>query len=81
MLYELVLITNLGVTTPLATYPDFNSCLKERVQISQQSSQQYAVACLPTNSPEELEKKMNLGFKVLIDNINKLQDKMDKGNK
>jgi hypothetical protein len=81
MLYELVLITNLGVTTALATYPDFNSCLKERVQISQQNSQQYAVACLPTNSPEELEKKMNLGFKVLIDNINKLQDKMDKGNK
>ena len=34
MLYELVLITNLGVTTALATYPDFNSCLKERVQIT-----------------------------------------------
>jgi hypothetical protein len=57
MLYELVLITNLGVTTALATYPDFNSCLKERVQITQSHSAQFSVACLPTNSPEELEKK------------------------
>jgi hypothetical protein len=81
MLYELVLITNLGVTTALATYPDFNSCLKERVQITQSHSAQFSVACLPTNSPEELEKKMNLGFKVLIDNITRLQESMEKANK
>lgn len=74
MLYELVLITNLGATTLLATYPDFNSCLKERVQITQQSNAQYAVACLPAQSPEDLQKRLNQSADVLLNTIKKLQE-------
>ena len=73
MLYELVLITNLGVITPIATFNTQAECFKEKGMIV--STQQYSAACLPTNSPEEMAKRMNAGIKVLIDNINQLQEK------
>ena len=73
MLYELVLITNLGATTPLATYQDFNSCLKERVQITNQAAQ-YSVACLPAKSEEDLQRRLNQSADILINTIKKLQE-------
>jgi hypothetical protein len=73
MLYQLVLITNLGVVTPLATFPTQLECIKEKGAIV--STQQFSAACLPTNSPEELAQHMNAGLKVLVDNINRLQEK------
>lgn len=73
MLYELVLITALGATTPLATYPDFNSCLKERVQLTQTNAQ-YTVACLPAKSEEDLQRRLNQSADVLINTIKKLQE-------
>ena len=73
MLYELVLITNLGAVTPLATFPNYNDCMIEQGRIAK--TQQYSAACLPTNSPEELAQRMNAGIKVLVDNINRLQER------
>ena len=77
MVYELVLITSLGATTPLATYQDFNSCLKERVQITQQGQGQYAVACLPAQSPEDLEKRLNQSADVLMKTLKRMQQTME----
>jgi hypothetical protein len=74
VIYELVLITALGATTPLASYPDFNSCLKERVQITQQSNAQYTVACLPAQSPEDLERRLNQSAAALMGVIKKMQE-------
>jgi hypothetical protein len=78
MLYELVLITNLGATTLLASFPDFNSCLKERVQITQQSQGQYAVACLPAQSPEDLQRRLDSGADAVLKTLKKLSEGMPK---
>jgi hypothetical protein len=73
MLYQLVLITNLGMITPIATFPDRNSCIMEQALISK--SAQYSATCLPTESPEQLVERMNSGLKVLVENIHRLQEK------
>ena len=78
MIYELVLITSLGATTPLASYPDFNSCLKERVQITQQGQGQYAVACLPAQTSEDLERRLNQSADVLMKTLKRMQESMPK---
>jgi len=44
MLYQLVLITSLGVITPLAIFPDRDACMIEQAYI--QKSPQYSAACL-----------------------------------
>ena len=67
MLYQLVLITNLGMVTPLATFDDQNACIKARMTIS--NTQQYSVACLPTESPEQLQKKFEANAKVMIQTV------------
>jgi hypothetical protein len=73
MLYQLVLITNLGMITPIATFPDRNACIMEQALISK--SAQYSATCLPTESPEQLVERMNSGLKVLVENIHRLQEK------
>lgn len=70
MLYQLVLITNLGVVTPLATFPTQQECMKERVVISQ--TQQYSTACLPTESPEQLQKRFEQSMSLMIKTINNI---------
>lgn len=73
MLYQLVLITNLGVVTHLATFPDRNACMVEQAMISKTA--QYSATCLPTESPDQIAERMNSGLRVLVDNINRLQEK------
>lgn len=70
MLYQLVLITNLGMVTPLATFQDRNLCLAEQGLISKTS--QYSAACLPTQSPEQLQRQIESGMKMMVDTINKI---------
>ena len=73
MLYQLILITNLGVVTHLATFPDRNACIMEQGMITKTA--QYSAACLPTESPAQIAERMNSGLKVLVENINRLQEK------
>ena len=70
MIYQLVLITNLGMITPLVTFSDWNSCMTERAKISK--TQQYSAECLPTNSPEQTQKQIESNMKMMMDTINKL---------
>lgn len=76
MLYQLVLITNLGIVTPLATFPDYNHCIKERALIS--NTQQYSAACLPTDSPEQIQKRVEQSMNMMLSTIQKLSEGMPK---
>jgi len=71
MLYQLVLITNLGMITPLATFNDLGACLKERAPISKTA--QYSAECLPTQSPEEVKKQVQAQLKVMTEIMQELQ--------
>lgn len=75
MLYQLVLITNLGVVTPLATFPDYQACIKERSITS--NTAQYSLACLPTESPEQLQKRLDAGMKMMVDTIKKFNNELN----
>jgi len=70
VLYQLVLITNLGVITPLVTFPTFERCIMEKAKIAK--TQQYSAECLPTQSPEQLQKNVESSMKMMLDTINRL---------
>jgi hypothetical protein len=76
MLYQLVLITNLGVVTPLATFSNWNDCMKEQNRVPTVSTQQYSVSCLPTESPEQLQKRANEGVKMMMSVLDTMQKEM-----
>lgn len=71
MLYQLALITNLGVITPLATFDNQTACLKERAMITKTA--QYSAECLPTQSPEQLKVQMQNQLKMMNELIQELQ--------
>ena len=64
MIYQLVLITNLGAITPLATFPDRGSCVTEQALI--QKSPQYSATCLPANSPEQAREQAESGMRQMM---------------
>jgi hypothetical protein len=70
VLYQLVLITNLGMITPLITFGDWETCIREKAKIAK--TQQYSAECLPTNSPEQTQKQIESNMKMMMDTINKL---------
>jgi hypothetical protein len=76
MLYQLVLITNLGVVTPLATFPNWNDCMKEQVRVVTPATQQYSVSCLPTESPEQIKKRADEGLKMMMNLLTTMQKEM-----
>lgn len=76
MLYQLVLITNLGVVTPLATFTNWNDCIKEQIRVPAVSTQQYSVSCLPTESPEQIQKRANEGVKMMMNVLATMQKEM-----
>jgi hypothetical protein len=76
MLYQLVLITNLGMVTPLATFSTWNDCIKEQVRVPATSTQQYSVSCLPTESPEQIQKRANEGVKMMMNLLSTMQKEM-----
>lgn len=71
MWYQLVLITNLGVITPLAQFDNQGSCLREQAMLTKTS--QYSAACLPTQSPADLQRQIEVTTKILLDTVKKLQ--------
>jgi hypothetical protein len=70
MIYQLVLITNLGIMTPLVNFPTWEECLRERAKISK--TQQYSAECLPAQSPEQMQKQIESSMKMMLDTLNKL---------
>lgn len=70
MIYQLVLITNLGMITPLVNFPSWDECLKERAKISK--TQQYSAECLPAQSPEQVQKQIEQNMKMMMETLNKL---------
>ena len=70
MIYQLVLITNLGIMTPLVNFPTWDECLRERAKISK--TQQYSAECLPAQSPEQMQKQIESSMKMMLDTLNKL---------
>ena len=76
MIYQLVLITNLGVITPLTTFPDWNSCVMEKARITKTA--QYSAECLPTKSPQQLQQDIDAGMKLMLDTLRNAQKEISK---
>ncbi len=74
MIYQLVLITNLGMITPLITFNTWDECLRERTKISK--TQQYSAECLPAQSPEQVQKQIESNMKMMMDTLNNLSKNM-----
>ena len=70
MIYQLVLITNLGVVTPLVSFPTWNECMVEKARIAK--TQQYSAECLPAQSPEQLQQDIESSMRMMLDTINKI---------
>lgn len=70
MIYQLVLITNLGMITPLVNFSTWNECMIERGRISK--TQQYSAECLPAQSPEQIQKNIESSMKMMLDTLNKI---------
>lgn len=70
MIYQLVLITNLGIITPLVSFPSFEQCIMEKAKIAK--TQQYSAECLPTKSPEQLQKQMHDSMKMMMETLQTL---------
>ena len=74
MIYQLVLITNLGVITPLATFDQRLDCIREQGYI--QKSQQYSAACLPANSPAQVQAQAEQSFKIMLQMMDRMKQEM-----
>lgn len=72
MIYGLVIITSLGATTLLGTYPTNLDCIKEQAFISNGSNSQ--AQCWPSKSEEELQKKIN-EINSTVSNVRIIQQK------
>ena len=70
MIYQLVLITNLGVVTPLVSFPTWNECMVEKARIAK--TQQYSAECLPAQSPAQLQQDIESSMRMMLDTINKI---------
>lgn len=76
MIYQLVLITNLGIITPLATFNDRMDCIREQAFI--QKSQQYSATCLPTNSSDQVMKQSQESMRQMMDMLRQLSKETEK---
>jgi hypothetical protein len=65
MLYQLILITNLGMTTPLATFTDRMECIKEQGMV--QKTAQASALCVPVQTPQQIQQQMEQHMKMLMD--------------
>lgn len=74
MLYQLVLITNLGMMTPLVTFPTYEECIREQVKIPKTA--QSSATCLPTQSPEQVQKQIEQNMQMMGKIINNFQQQM-----
>lgn len=74
MIYQLVLITNLGVITPLAQFDNRMDCIREQAYI--QRTEQYSAACLPANDPKHAQAQMEQGMRMMTEMMNKMKETM-----
>jgi hypothetical protein len=65
MLYQLILVTNLGMMTPLATFTDRMDCIKEQGMM--QKTAQASAMCVPVQSPQQVQQQMQQHMKMLMD--------------
>ena len=65
MLYQLVLVTNLGMMTPLATFTDRMECIKEQGMV--QKTAQASALCVPVQTPQQIQQQMEQHMKMLMD--------------
>ena len=72
MIYQLVLITNLGVITPLAQFDNRMDCIREQAYI--QRTEQYSAACLPANDPKHAQAQMEQGMRMMKELMQSLQE-------
>lgn len=74
MIYQLVLITNLGVITPLATFPDRLDCMREQAYITK--TDQYSAACLPANDPRQAQAQMEQSMRMMSEMVGRMKENM-----
>lgn len=74
MIYVLVLVTNLGIMTPLHTYNNLADCMIQRGMMS--NTAQSSAQCLPTENVKELQtliKSNNASTQAILENYIKGQ--------
>ena len=74
MIYQLVLITNLGIITHLGTYQTQGECLQQLAIMK--TSQQYSAECLPIQNLENFKKQtqeQNKAIGSLVQEIQRFQ--------
>ena len=71
MLYQLILVTNLGMMTPLATFNDRMECIKEQGMM--QKTAQASALCVPVQSQQQVLQQMEQQTKMLMDFVKKLE--------
>lgn len=72
MLYQLILVTNLGMMTPLATFNDRMDCIKEQGMM--QKTAQASAICVPVQSPQQVQQQMEQHMKMLMDFAKKMEN-------
>jgi len=60
--------------TPLVNFNTWEDCIKERARITK--TQQYSAECLPSQSPEQAQKQIEMNMKMMMETINKLSQNM-----
>jgi len=71
MLFQLILVTNLGMITPLATFTDRMDCIKEQGQM--QKTAQASALCVPVQTPQQVQQQMEQHMKMLMDFAKKME--------
>jgi hypothetical protein len=74
MVYQLVLITNLGIITLLGTFRDQGSCLQQLALMK--TTQQHSAECLPIQNLEDFKKQtqeQNKSIGNLVQEIQRIQ--------
>ena len=72
MLYQLILVTNLGMMTPLATFNDRMDCIREQGMM--QKTAQTSAMCVPVQSPQQVQQQMEQHMKMLMDFAKKMEN-------
>ena len=74
MIYQLLLITSLGVVTPLATYPNRDACAVEQANLK--PTPQYSTVCLPVEDPKYTQARMEQGLRIMTQMMNTMKEQM-----
>lgn len=70
-MYNLILITAMGVATTLGTFNNKEECMAETVNIK--TSAEVSIACLPAQTPEQYEKQLGVVMKSMKDLITQME--------